>query len=115
MNLTRSSQSHQILGQTAAPPLSPRIRDGRLAAVLDFGGLAVGDPSVDLIAAWEVLDARGRQTFRQALDVDDATWVKGMGWALLVAMITFPYYWHTMPARCAARLSMAQAVLSSRP
>jgi aminoglycoside phosphotransferase (APT) family kinase protein len=27
------------------------IQDGRLAAVLDFGELALGDPSVDLIAA----------------------------------------------------------------
>lgn len=87
------------------------IRDGRLAAVIDFGGLGVGDPSVDLIVAWEVLDASGRQVFRKALDVDDSTWAKGMGWALLIAMITFPYYWHTMPARCAARRSMVSAVL----
>lgn len=90
------------------------IRDGRLAAVIDFGGLGVGDPSVDLIAAWEVLDAPGRSTLRQVLDVDDATWAKGAGWALLIAMITFPYYWHTMPDRCAARRSMAMAVLAAR-
>lgn len=88
------------------------IRDGRLAAMIDFGGLGVGDPSVDLIVAWEVLDARGRSTLRQALDVDDGTWAKGIGWALLIAMNTFPYYWHTMPPRCAARHSMADAVLS---
>lgn len=88
------------------------IRNGELAAVLDFGGLAVGDPSVDLIVAWEVLDPQGRQTFKGAISVDDAAWAKGMGWALLIAMITFPYYWHTMPARCAARHSMAAAVLA---
>lgn len=88
------------------------IRNGELAAVLDFGGLAVGDPSVDLIVAWEVLDPQGRQTFRHAIGVDDATWTKGMGWALLIAMITFPYYWLTMPARCATRRAMAAAVLA---
>lgn len=88
------------------------IRNGELAAVLDFGGLAVGDPAVDLIVAWEVLDREGRQTFKQAISVDDAAWAKGMGWALLIAMITFPYYWHTMPGRCAARKSMAAAVLA---
>jgi aminoglycoside phosphotransferase (APT) family kinase protein len=88
------------------------IRNGELAAVLDFGGLAVGDPSVDLIVAWEVLDPQGRQTFKDAISVDDAAWARGMGWALLIAMITFPYYWHTMPARCAARRSMAAAVLA---
>lgn len=88
------------------------IRDGELAAVLDFGALAVGDPAVDLIVAWEVLDAEGRQAFRGSVGIDDARWAKGRGWALLIAMITFPYYWTTMPARCAARRSMAAAVLA---
>ena len=32
------------------------VRDGALTALLDFGGLSVGDPTVDLVAAWEVLD-----------------------------------------------------------
>ena len=86
--------------------------DGRLAGVLDFGGLAIGDPSVDLVAAWEVLDAEGRQVLREVINVSDAEWRKGMGWALFIALITFPYYWNTMPKRCADRLAMAQAVLS---
>ena len=33
---------------------------GRLAAVIDFGGLAIGDPTVDLVVAWEALDDGGR-------------------------------------------------------
>lgn len=88
------------------------VRDGELAAVLDFGGLAVGDPAVDLVVAWEVLDAQGRAAFRREVGVGDAAWAKGMGWALLIAMITFPYYWETMPARCSSRRSMAAAVLA---
>lgn len=88
------------------------VRDGRLAAVLDFGSLAVGDPAADLMVAWEVLDRPGRRAFRQAVGAGDAAWAKGRGWALLVAMITFPYYWRTMPARCSARRSMAAAVLA---
>ena len=88
------------------------VRNGRLAAVLDFGGLAVGDPTVDLAGVWEVLDAPGRDTFRTALGVDEVTWLRGRGWALALAVMTFPYYWHTMPARCAARLAMARAVLA---
>ena len=87
------------------------LRNGRLAAVLDFGGLAIGDPTVDLIVAWEVLDGAGRREFRRALDVDDATWTASRGWALLIAMITFPYYGTTMPRRSADRLVMAQAAL----
>ena len=88
------------------------VRDDRLAAVLDFGGLSVGDPSVDLIVAWEVLGPEAREIFRKRVDVDETTWLHGRGWALAIAIMTFPYYWHSMPARCAARLAMAQQVLA---
>lgn len=85
---------------------------GRLAAVIDFGGLAIGDPTVDLVVAWEALDDDGRRTLRRALDVDDATWTVSRGWALLIAVITFPYYGGSMPARCADRLAMAEAAIT---
>ncbi len=88
------------------------LREGRLAAVLDFGGLSVGDPTVDLIVGWEVLDPSGREVFRSILGVDEVTWLRGRAWALAIAVMTFPYYWHTMPDRCAARLAMARAVLA---
>lgn len=86
------------------------LREGRLAAVLDFGGLSVGDPTVDLVVGWEVLDPTGREVFRSVLGVDEVTWLRGRAWALAIAVMTFPYYWHTMPDRCAARLAMAHAV-----
>jgi aminoglycoside phosphotransferase (APT) family kinase protein len=87
--------------------------DGRVSAVLDFGTLGVGDPAVDLVVAWEVLDPESRATFRREVDVDDATWQRATGWALYIAFVTFPYYWDTMPARCADRRSMARAVLAT--
>lgn len=88
------------------------VRDGRLCAVLDFGGLAVGDPTVDLIVAWEVLDTPARAVFRAAVGVDDATWERGRAWALSLALMTFPYYWATMPQRCASRHAVARSVLA---
>ena len=88
------------------------VQDGRLTAVLDIGGLAVGDPTVDLAVAWELLDGAGRALFREAADVDDRSWLLGRGWALAISLITFPYYWRTMPERCASRLVMAQRVLT---
>jgi aminoglycoside phosphotransferase (APT) family kinase protein len=88
------------------------VRARRLAAVLDFGGLAVGDPTVDLAAAWEVLDPAGREVFRTELTVDELTWLRARGWALALSVMTFPYYWRTMPGRCAARLASARAVLA---
>ncbi|CAL9430320.1 hypothetical protein SUDANB37_02049 [Streptomyces sp. enrichment culture] len=57
-------------------------RGGTLSAVIDFGGLGVGDPACDLMPAWTVLTAGTREVFRAAADVDDATWARGRGWAL---------------------------------
>lgn len=88
------------------------VRDGRLAAVLDLGGLGVGDPTIDLIAAWELLDAPAREVLRRSLDLEDAAWLRGRAWALSIAVMTFPYYWRTMPERCASRLAMARSVLA---
>jgi aminoglycoside phosphotransferase (APT) family kinase protein len=85
---------------------------GRLGAVLDFGGLAVGDPTVDLVVAWEVLDDAGRRVLRQALGVDDASWAVSRGWAVFIALMTFPYYGTSMPGRCADRLLLARAAIS---
>jgi aminoglycoside phosphotransferase (APT) family kinase protein len=108
----------------AARPSAPRwlhgdllaenllVRDDRLAAVLDFGGLAVGDPTVDLIVAWELLDPSARRTFRESLAVDDSTWLTGRAWALSLCLGTFPYYWRTMPERCASRLAVVQTILA---
>ncbi|HUH06557.1 MAG TPA: aminoglycoside phosphotransferase family protein [Egibacteraceae bacterium] len=56
--------------------------DGRLSAVIDFGGLGVGDPACDLLIAWTLLCPDSRDIFRAALAVDDATWARGQGWAL---------------------------------
>lgn len=60
--------------------------EGRLSAVIDFGTLAVGDPAVDLLPAWKLLPAAGRPVFRAALDVDDAMWARGRGWALAASL-----------------------------
>jgi aminoglycoside phosphotransferase (APT) family kinase protein len=84
---------------------------GGLAAVIDFGGLALGNPTVDLVVAWEALDEDGRRVLRRALHVDDDIWTASRGWALLIAMITLPYYGASMPVRCADRLAMAEAAI----
>ncbi len=87
------------------------VRDGRLAAVLDFGGLAIGDPAVDLSVAWEVLDPPARDIFRSKLGVDDATWLRGRAWALSITVMIW-YYWTTMPQRRASRVAIGRNVLA---
>lgn len=73
---------------------------GRLSAVIDFGCLGVGDPACDVMVAWTLLTAETRHVFRAALDVGDATWARGRGWALSVALIILPYYQNTNPVLC---------------
>lgn len=68
-----------------------------LAAVLDFAAVGLGDPAADLMAAWSILPAGSRDLFRSELGVDDATWVRGQGWALSQAAIALSYYRATNP------------------
>ncbi len=68
------------------------VRAGRLSAVIDFGGVGIGDPTVDLVVAWNLLPAEAREVFRTALDVDDDTWERGRAWAMSIAVIQLPYY-----------------------
>ena len=70
-------------------------QQGRLSAVIDFGCLGVGDPACDVMAAWTFLSAETRDVFRAVLQVDDATWARGRGWALSFGLIALPYYQST--------------------
>jgi aminoglycoside phosphotransferase (APT) family kinase protein len=64
------------------------VRDGRLAAVLDFGSSGVGDPACDCVIAWTFLAGEARARFKSELGADPATWARGRGWALWKALIT---------------------------
>ncbi|WP_432489573.1 aminoglycoside phosphotransferase family protein [Kineococcus sp. SYSU DK018] len=65
------------------------LREGHLAAVIDFGTCGVGDPACDLAGAWTLLDAAGRRVLRERLAVDEATWARGRGWALWKTLATY--------------------------
>lgn len=85
--------------------------DGRLSAVIDWGCLGVGDPACDVMTAWLYLTPATRPTFRAALGVDDATWARGRGWALSMAVIALPYYYQTNPGLSAiARYAIGETL-----
>jgi aminoglycoside phosphotransferase (APT) family kinase protein len=88
------------------------VRDGRLAAVIDFGGVGIGDPTVDLVVAWNLLPADARSVFRAALDVDDDTWERGRAWAMSIALIQLPYYRDTNPGLSANSRHVLREVLA---
>lgn len=88
------------------------FKHGHLSAVIDWGGMAVGDPACDLIIAWNLFDAVSRDTFRKALGVDDATWARGRGHALSQAVMFVPYYLNTNPVGVQNALNAIDAVLA---
>ncbi len=63
---------------------------GQIAAVIDFGDLATGDPAVDVAAAWLFFSAEGRARFRSALagrELSDAhLWRRARGWAVAFSL-----------------------------
>jgi aminoglycoside phosphotransferase (APT) family kinase protein len=63
------------------------VKDGKLEAIIDFGTCGVGDPACDLAIAWTMLTGTSRAVFRDRLGVDEATWVRGQGWALWKALV----------------------------
>ncbi|MFH0176505.1 aminoglycoside phosphotransferase family protein [Streptomyces cacaoi] len=65
---------------------------GRLSAVIDFGGLGIGDPACDLTIAFTLMSAGSRAAFRATLGVDDATWTRGRGWALTTGLNAYTSY-----------------------
>jgi len=73
------------------------VLDGRLSAVIDWGSLNVGDPACDLQPAWNMFVGGSRTRFRAELDVDDASWLRGRGWALYQAVSALAYYRDTNP------------------
>ena len=70
--------------------LHPRnllVDNRRIAAVIDFGDLAAGDPATDLSVAWMMLPLSARSIFRASArgegdPIDDHTWFRARGWAI---------------------------------
>ncbi|MCR2805478.1 aminoglycoside phosphotransferase family protein [Paenibacillus soyae] len=67
------------------------VRDGRLCGVIDFGTMGVGDPSSDLVMAWNFFDDDSRRLFLKLMDFDEATVDRARGWALWKALITYAW------------------------
>lgn len=84
---------------------------GLLTGVLDFGGLLVGDPAGNVMAAWHVLPPEHRGTFRRIVGADDATWTRARGWVLSQGLVALPYYLDTHAGMVQmARRAIAEAL-----
>lgn len=86
--------------------------EGRLSAVIDFGGLGVGDPARDLTIAFTLMSPGSRAAFRAALGVDDATWARGRGWALATGLNAYQSYAAVSPRVAAQTTRQITAALA---
>lgn len=87
--------------------------DGKVSAVIDFGGLGRGDPARDLMMAFTLLSGRARHAFREALAVDEATWARGRGRSLIGGVFAYRAYAATNPWVKAQTTRQLTAVLSA--
>jgi aminoglycoside phosphotransferase (APT) family kinase protein len=91
------------------------VKSGRLSAVIDFGGVGIGDPAADMVPAWSVFHQAGRAAFRQAIGVDDGTWNRARGYALHQALLIIPYYSHKNPEFVAMAMRTVEEILTDLP
>jgi aminoglycoside phosphotransferase (APT) family kinase protein len=82
-------------------PANVLISGGRLTGAIDWEAFGLGDPAVDLMIAWHVLDVVGRERLRTLLEVDEPTWRRARGWALYQAVVALDYYQLTNPTMAA--------------
>lgn len=68
------------------------VDQGRLTAIIDWGGAGRGDTAQDLAPAWAVLTTAERPAFREALGADDAAWLRGRVFELEHAVGGVLYY-----------------------
>lgn len=89
-------------------PANLVVQAGKLHAVIDFGALSIGFPEGEHSTAWEIPIA-ARQAYRNALDIDDETWVRARARAIAGSLVGIWYYQHAWPAfaaDCQARLQL---------
>jgi len=73
------------------------VAGGHLAGVIDVGDFKAADPALDLISAWNLLEAGPRAVLRDALGCGDLEWERSKAWAFQQAMGLVWYYADTNP------------------
>jgi aminoglycoside phosphotransferase (APT) family kinase protein len=91
------------------------VANGRLAGIIDVGGLKAADPALDLVAAWHLLEAGPRQAIRDDLNSDDLEWERGKAWAFQQAMGLVWYYVQSNPAMSQTGSRTLERILADAP
>jgi aminoglycoside phosphotransferase (APT) family kinase protein len=87
------------------------VREGRLSAVIDWGGLGTGDPAPDLCPAFWLFSGPSRDLWRSETGYDEDTWRRARGWIVAPAVTGVDYYADTFPAMSAvARRAISEVI-----
>lgn len=89
------------------------VRDGRLAAVIDWGTAGRGDPAIELNAMWGYLPVEAAETYRAAVGLDEAAHRRARGFALAPAISAWTYYRTTDPEGSVESLATVRRLIAS--
>lgn len=93
-------------------PTNLLVQQGKLHAVIDFGGLSVGFPDAEHSPLWD-FPPGARQAYWDATSLDDVTWLRARAWAIAVGVSGVSYYWGTYPLFVSECLSRLRAILEA--
>lgn len=91
------------------------VFNGRLAGILDAGGLGPADPALDLVSGWHLLDTSPRQLLREGLRCDELEWERGKAWAFEQAVGAAWYYQESNPAMHQMGRRTLERILADEP
>ena len=90
-------ESPDVMSHGDLTPGNVLVAGGRLTGVLDTGSFGPADPALDLISAWNLLEAGPREALRDALRCAGLDWERGRAWAFQQAMGLVWYYASSNP------------------
>jgi aminoglycoside phosphotransferase (APT) family kinase protein len=92
-------------------PTNVLVTNGKLHAVIDFGGLSIGFPDAEHSTVWD-LPAQARQAYWNAMSLHELTWLRARAWAIAVGVSGISYYRHTFPAFAAECRTRLQTIIT---
>ncbi|MGH3203845.1 MAG: phosphotransferase, partial [Streptosporangiaceae bacterium] len=90
-------EAPDVMSHRDLTPGNVLITGGHLAGVLDLACYGAADPALDLISAWNLLEAGPRQVLRTALSCTDLEWERSKAWAFQQATGLVWYYADSNP------------------
>jgi aminoglycoside phosphotransferase (APT) family kinase protein len=96
-------------------PANVLVSGGRLAGVIDVGGMKPADPALDLVSAWHLLEPGPRQVLHDDLECDDLEWERGKAWAFEQAMGLVWYYLDSNPPMSDLGRRTLQRIMADTP